>query len=112
MNNFIKIAVDAMGGDNAPNKIIDGIDLHNKNSKNIYYRIFGNQEIIEPIILKKNISKDKYEIIHTENKVEGEDSALTAAKKGKNTSMWLAIESVKKKHPTQLYPQVIQVLFL
>ena len=53
MNNFIKIAVDAMGGDNAPNKIIDGIDLHNKNSKNIYYRIFGNKEIIEPIILKK-----------------------------------------------------------
>ena len=34
MNNLIKIAVDAMGGDNSPNKIIDGIELHNKNSKN------------------------------------------------------------------------------
>ena len=97
MNKLIKIAVDAMGGDNAPNKIIDGIEHHNKNSKNIYYRIFGNKEIIEPLISKKNIQKKNYELIHTENKVEGGDSALVAAKKGKNTSMWLAIESVKNK---------------
>jgi len=97
MNKLIKIAVDAMGGDNAPNKIIDGIEHHNKNSKNIYYRIFGNKEIIEPLISKKNIQKENYELIHTEDKVKGEDSALAAAKKGKNTSMWLAIESVKNK---------------
>ena len=97
MNNFIKIAVDAMGGDNSPNKIIDGIVLHNKNSKNIFYRIFGNKEIIESTISNKRIKKENYEIIHTEEKVEGEDSALAAAKRGKNTSMWLAIESVKNK---------------
>ena len=97
MNKLIKIAVDAMGGDNAPYKIIDGIELHNRNSKNIYYRIFGNKEIIEPLISKKNIQKENYELIHTEDKVKGEDSALAAAKKGKNTSMWLAIESVKNK---------------
>ena len=86
MNKLIKIAVDAMGGDNAPNKIIDGIEFHNKNKKNIYYRIFGNKKIIEPLISKKNIQKKNYELIHTENKVEGEDSALVAAKKGKNTN--------------------------
>ena len=97
MNNFIKIAVDAMGGDDAPNKIIDGIVHHNKNSENIFYKIFGNKEIIEPKISKKNISKEKYEIIHTEEKVEGKDSPLVAAKRGKKTSMWLSIESVKNK---------------
>ena len=55
MDNKIKIAVDAMGGDNAPNKIIDGIEHHNKISKNIFYRIFGNKEIIESIISNKAI---------------------------------------------------------
>ena len=35
MDKLIKIAVDAMGGDNAPNKIIDGMEHHNRNSKNI-----------------------------------------------------------------------------
>ena len=37
------------------------------------------------------------ELIHTEEKIKGEDSAFTAAKRGKDTSMWLAIESVKEK---------------
>ena len=97
MNNILKIAVDAMGGDNAPNKIIDGIIYHNKNNKKILYRIFGNKNIIEPLVLKSNLNKENYEIIHTEEKIEDEDSPLSAAKRGKNTSMWLAIESVKDK---------------
>ena len=97
MKNLITIAVDAMGGDNAPQKIIDGIDVHAKNSKNIYYKLFGNKDVIDPIINKKSINKNLFEIIHTDKKIKGEDSAFTAAKRGKNTSMWLAIESVKKK---------------
>ena len=90
MKKMITIAVDAMGGDNAPQKIINGIELHHKNSKDIFYKIFGNRNIIEPII-KKNL----IELIHTEEKIKGEDSAFMAAKRGKKTSMWLAIESVK-----------------
>ena len=97
MKNLITIAVDAMGGDNAPQKIIDGIDVHAKNSKNIYYKLFGNKDVIDPIINKKSINKNLFEIIHTDEKIKGEDSAFTAAKRGKNTSMWLAIDSVKKK---------------
>ena len=37
MTKKVKIAIDAMGGDNAPKKIIDGIELYSKNNKNIYY---------------------------------------------------------------------------
>ena len=95
MKNSITIAVDAMGGDNSPKKIIDGIELHQKNSQNIYYKIFGDNNVIEPIMRNKKIKKSSFEIIHTEEKIKGEDSAFTAAKRGKNTSMWLAIESVK-----------------
>jgi glycerol-3-phosphate acyltransferase PlsX len=43
--------------------------------------------------LKKNF----YEIIHTTDVVKSTDSPLEGAKRGKNTSMWLAIESVKNK---------------
>ncbi|MDC0200617.1 phosphate acyltransferase PlsX [Candidatus Pelagibacter sp.] len=95
MKKMITIAVDAMGGDNSPKKIIDGIELHHKKSENIFYKIFGDINIINPIIKKKNIDKQFIEIIHTETKIEGEDSAFAAAKRGKSTSMWLAIESVK-----------------
>ena len=97
MNNPIIIAVDAMGGDNSPSKVIEGISIHSKESKNIIYKIFGNKNLIEPLIEKYKVSKNIFEITHTNNLVEGEDTALSAAKKGKDTSLWLAIESLKKK---------------
>ena len=46
----ITIAVDAMGGDNSPEKVIKGICLHSKNALNTYYKIFGDLEKIEKII--------------------------------------------------------------
>jgi glycerol-3-phosphate acyltransferase PlsX len=97
MNKPIVIAVDAMGGDNSPKKIIDGIELYNQRSKNIFYKLFGDKSLIEKLLKNKKIDNQIYEIIHTENSIKNEDSALTAAKRGKNTSMWMSIESVKNK---------------
>ena len=96
MSKNITIAVDAMGGDGSPKKIIDGIAHHNKNSKNIFYKIFGDKEKILSN-LPSGLSKDVYEIFDTKNNVKGTDTPLEAAKRGKDTSMWLAIESVKNK---------------
>lgn len=96
MSELIKIAVDAMGGDNSPKKIIDGIILNNQTNKNIFYKIFGNKTQIEQCIAKK-IENNYFEIIHTDNFVKSTDSPLEGAKRGKDTSMWLAIESVKNK---------------
>ena len=96
MDNNITIAVDAMGGDGSPKKILEGINEHNKKSKNIKYLIFGDKNIIDNYI-PKSLNKLCYEIIHTKNKVEGKDTPLEAAKRGKDTSMWLSIESVKNR---------------
>jgi len=96
MTKVIKIAVDAMGGDGAPKKIIDGILHHYESSKDCFYKIFGDIEKIKELI-PKNFKKDLYEIIHTVEIVEGADTPLGGAKRGKKTSMWLAVESVKNK---------------
>ena len=93
---MIKIAVDAMGGDNSPKKVIDGIIHNHKSDKNNFYKIFGDKKKIENLINSK-IDQNNFEIINTLNKVDSEDSPLEAAKKGKDTSMWLAVESVKNK---------------
>ena len=98
MTDLIKIAVDAMGDDNSPNKVIDGI-IHNHNqNKNVFYKIFGDEKIIRGLIGNK-IKNDFYEIKNTTDVVKSTDSPLEGAKRGKNTSMWLSIESVKKKRP-------------
>ena len=90
MDNKIRIAIDAMGGDGSPKKIVDGIIDHNKKSKNIQYLIFGNKDVILKHI-NKSLDNKCYEIIDTKNTVK-EMIPLEAAKRGKNTSMWLAIE--------------------
>ena len=96
MHNLIKIAVDAMGGDGSPKKIIDGIIHNHKHNKENFFKIFGNRNEIEKYIDNK-LDKNFFEIVNTENKVKSTDSPLEAAKRGKDTSMWLSIESVKKK---------------
>ena len=96
MSDLIKIAVDAMGGDGSPKKIIDGIILNNKSNKNNFFNIFGDKNKIYPLINGK-IPKEYFKIIHTEKKIESTDSPLEGAKRGKDTSMWLAIQSVKDK---------------
>ena len=96
MSKVITFAVDAMGGDNSPKKIIDGINLHYKNNTNVFYKIFGDSDLIKKII-PNSLYRNAYELIHTNEQVKGTDSALSAAKKGKGTSMWMAVNSVKKK---------------
>ena len=96
MNKIIKIAVDAMGGDGSPKKIVDGIIHHFKDNKNSFYQIFGDKDKILPHI-NSNLLNSSFEVIHTKDIVKGTDSPLEGAKRGKNTSMWLAIQSVKEK---------------
>src|SRR5210317_1393198 len=96
MTDLIKIAVDAMGGDNSPNKTIDGIILNHSKNKNVFFKIFGDEKIVRDLIGNK-MKTDFYEIIHTTDVVKSTDSPLEGAKRGKNTSMWLAIDSVKNK---------------
>jgi len=94
MERKIKIAVDAMGGDNSPNKVINGILENYKENKNIVYNIFGDKEKIK-ILLPRNYDDQVFNIFNTTNKILDTDSPLSAAKKGKDTSMWLTIQSVK-----------------
>ena len=96
MTKLITIAVDAMGGEDSPKKVIEGINLHYKKSKNIFYKIFGDTNILNKIV-PSSLPKEVYELNHTNETVKDTDTPLSGAKKGKNTSMWLAIESVKNK---------------
>ena len=96
MSKMITIAIDAMGGDGSPKKIIDGINHHYKSTSDVFYKIYGDQEQISKF-LPSTLNQKSFKIFDTKNIVKGTDTPLEAAKRGKDTSMWLAIESVKKK---------------
>ena len=91
------IAVDAMGGDNAPKKVIEGVDLFLKNVKNAFVNLYGDENSIKALIKNyKNFTQDNFKVHHAEDKVPSEASVRDAIKIGKKTSMWMAIDSVKK----------------
>ena len=95
MTKILNIAVDAMGGEGSPKKTIDGIIHHSEKTKNINYNIFGDENEIKEQI--KDLKGNSFKIFDTKDKILDTDSPLMAARKGKNSSMWKAIESVKSK---------------
>ena len=97
MTEKVKIAIDAMGGENAPKKIINGIKISLKNSNDNFFYLYGQQNILEKELNKNKEIQNYCEIINTPDVIKDNESPLTAAKRGKNSSMWKAIESQKDK---------------
>ena len=96
MDKKICIAIDAMGGENAPRKNIEGVSLFCKknNKRNDYFfNIFGDENKINTELKKHKISNDYFKIFHTSSIVSDDETPLTAVKTSKNSSMWNCVYS-------------------
>ena len=99
MDKKICIAIDAMGGENAPYKNIEGISLFckkNKNKDDYFFNIFGDENKINVELKKHNISNNYFKIFHTASIVSDDETPLTAVKSSKNSSMWNSVYSQVK----------------
>ena len=95
MSKKISIAIDAMGGDNSPEKILKGIGIFldkNKSKDDFILNVFGKQEIINDLLKRYKISSSAINIINSNSVVSDEETPLTAVKNSKNTSMWNCIQ--------------------
>ena len=96
MKKKITIAIDAMGGENAPKKNIEGLNIFlskNKFNNDFIIHLYGDENVLKKEISKFNISNDLIKIVHTEAVVSDEESPLTAVKNSKNTSMWNSVKA-------------------
>ena len=96
MSHKVKIAIDAMGGENSPKKIIEGIEISLRTNQENYFYLYGDKNLLEKEISKKKLIQKHSEIINTEDIILDDESPLAGAKKSKNTSMWKAIEALKE----------------
>lgn len=95
----MKIAVDAMGGDNAPKAIVEGVMLAKKDFPDIEFLLFGKESAIKEYVTDdKNIT-----IIHTDGKIESDDEPVRAIRRKKQASMVLAAQAVKEKQADALF---------
>ena len=92
----VKISIDVMGGDNSPDKTLEGLNLFAKRNQNIsdyIFYLFGDETIINQKLGNYKYLKNNYKIFDTKIVVSNELSAMSSIKKGKNSSMWKAIQS-------------------
>ena len=95
MSKKIAIAIDAMGGDNSPDKTIEGIKIFvdkNKSNDDFILNVFGRESEILDKLKKYKINPSLINIINSNNVVSDDEKPLTAVKNSKNTSMWNCIQ--------------------
>lgn len=87
----MRIAVDAMGGDNAPQAIVEGIMLAQKEYPTIEFQLYGKETEIKKYVTNETNIK----IIHTDEKITSDDEPVRAIRRKKTASMVLAAKAVK-----------------
>ncbi len=91
----ITIAVDAMGGEKSPYKIIHGSELFLKNYSDVKIVFFGDENKIIKEIKSRKFNKFNYEIVNTNENVQDEDTANTILRNRKDSSIYKGLEFVK-----------------
>lgn len=93
-NNLV-ISIDAMGGDNSPRVVIEGLAIAAKKNPDIRFLVFGDESKINPIFNLYPALKKVCEIRHAPEKVSNDDKPSQVIR-NKNTSMYMAIDAVRK----------------
>ena len=92
----LTIALDAMGGDGAPGVIVGGAELARIRYPGIEFMFYGDQEPIGALLGGYEKLRAVSMIHHTETVISGEDKPSAALRKGRGSSMGLAIDAVKR----------------
>lgn len=88
------ISIDAMGGDNSPGVVIEGLALAHKRNDKIRFLVYGDKEKVNAEMVKFPALRDVCEVFHTEESVKNEDKPSHVIR-NRATSMYQAIEAVK-----------------
>ena len=86
-----RIAVDAMGGDNAPQALVEGVNQAIQEFKDIEVILYGDEAKIKQYLT----ASERVSIVHTDEKIDSDDEPTRAIRRKKQASMVLAAHAVK-----------------
>ena len=89
------LALDAMGGDDAPAMVIDGAALALERSSGIRFLLAGDENRLRPLLARHGELEKACELLHTEEFVSGDAKPSVALRQGRNSSMRLVIDAVR-----------------
>ncbi|GAA6113182.1 MAG: phosphate acyltransferase PlsX [Apilactobacillus sp.] len=89
----MKIAIDAMGGDNAPLEVVKGVEMARDQYPDIEFKLFGQIDKVKPLIQ----NNERIELIQSDEVIEMGEEPVKAVMKKKNSSLDMAAQAVKDK---------------
>ena len=89
----IVLALDGMGGDHAPQVVVDGADMARERYPGTSFLLFGEPARLKPLVDKRKGLAKVLEIVPAEDAVLAEDKPSFALRRRRKSSMWLAVEA-------------------
>lgn len=96
MSEITRVALDAMGGDNAPEEIVKGAVEAVKKQKQIQVLLVGKEEILKQQLSAYTYPKEQIEIVHASQVIETAEPPVKAIRTKKDSSLVVAVNLVKQ----------------
>lgn len=90
------ISLDAMGGDAGPAVVVPGAAIALERHPGVRFLLFGDEARIKPHLQEHSALLERSSIVHTDAVVEMRDKPSQALRRGRGSSMWLALDAVRK----------------
>ncbi len=94
MSERVTIALDAMGGDRAPDMVLKGASIASQRFPQVQYLVFGIESRIRPVLARLPRLAERTSVYHTDDVVTGDTKPSAALRTGRRSSMRLAIDAV------------------
>lgn len=92
----LTVSIDGMGGDAGPSVVMAALSRTILRHPSVHYLVHGDEAVLKPLLARRPKLAEKVEICHAPERVRMEDKPSQALRRGRNTSMWGAIDSVAK----------------
>jgi phosphate acyltransferase len=90
------VAVDTMGGDFAPDIVIEGLNFSSIRHPDVHFLLFGQESRVSPLLKKAPSLASRSTFFHCDTVISMDDKPTQALRKGQETSMWRAINAVRE----------------
>lgn len=95
MQTMVKVAVDAMGGDNAPAEVIKGAVRAVNEDKRVSVVLVGKEQVILEQLQQYTYDKERITVVHAEEEITNEEAPVMAVRRKKDSSIVKAMTLVK-----------------
>ena len=97
MSDFVKVALDAHGGDNAPKEVVKGALSAIKENQNLIVYLVGVKELIEKELDGIEYDMERIKIVNADEIISMSEAPVAAIRKKKNSSIVIGMQMVKNK---------------